>query len=94
MGTVVFPDADVKFFLDASVKVRARRRYEELKGKTSQTLSDIEEDIIKRDENDRSRKIAPLKKAEDAVLIDSTGKSAAGVVSIMLSHIEKIDKKL
>ncbi len=94
MGTVVFPDADVKFFLDASVKVRALRRYEELKGKTSRTLGNIEDEIKKRDENDRSRKIAPLKKAEDAVLIDSTGKSAGEVVRIMLSQIEKIDGKV
>ncbi len=92
MGTVVFPDADMKFFLDASVEERAKRRYEELKGKISQTFLEIKEDIKKRDKNDSTRKIAPLKKAEDAILIDSTGKSAKEVVRIMLSHIEKINK--
>ncbi len=61
MGTVVFPDADVKFYLDASDKVRAFRRYKELKAKTSQTLDEVEKDMKRRDENDSTRELAPLK---------------------------------
>ncbi len=88
MGTVVFPDADVKFYLDASDKVRAFRRYKELKAKTSQTLDEVEKDMKRRDENDSTRKLAPLKPAKDAVIIDSTDISAKKVVGIMMQYIE------
>lgn len=88
MGTVVFPDADVKFYLDASHKTRSLRRYRELKSETSQTLQDVEKDIKRRDKNDSARDLAPLRPAEDAVIIDSTHLSARDVVDRMLNVIE------
>ena len=88
MGTVVFPDADIKFFLDASHKNRALRRYREMEPETSQTLEDVERDMKQRDESDRSRELAPLKPAEDAEIIDSTDISANEVVKLMVSYIE------
>ncbi|MGA9520517.1 MAG: (d)CMP kinase [Myxococcaceae bacterium] len=73
IGTVVFPDADAKFFLEASPEARARRRYEELfqKGMES-SLEDVLKDQTQRDTQDASREIAPLKPADDAMRIDST----------------------
>jgi cytidylate kinase len=90
MGTVVFPDADVKFYLDASARTRALRRYEELKLEVSQSLDEVERDIQRRDHNDRNRDMAPLKPAADAIIIDSTDLSVAEVVERMLSYIKKI----
>jgi len=87
MGTVVFPDADVKFFLDASAKMRAKRRFEELKSKTPQSLKEVERDMKQRDHNDSTRQAAPLKPAPDAIIIDSTDLSAKQVVELMLTHI-------
>lgn len=89
MGTVVFPGADIKFFLDASRKTRALRRYKELSSKTFLTIEEIEQDINCRDENDRTRSLAPLKAADDAIIIDSTDLSADEVVELMLSHIDR-----
>lgn len=88
IGTVVFPDADVKFFLDAEPKERARRRYEELAEKHKEVdFEEIFEDVMKRDQNDRQRQLSPLQKAEDALLIDSTHRSAEEVVEEMLRII-------
>lgn len=73
IGTVVFPEAEVKFYLDASVRVRALRRYHDLRIKGVET--DIEatiQNIKDRDEKDRQRKIAPLRQGQDAIVIDST----------------------
>jgi CMP/dCMP kinase len=90
MGTVVFPDADVKFYLDASVRTRAERRHKELAGKKdSPGMEEIERDIRLRDSNDSGRSLAPLKPAVDAIIIDSTGLDIESVVKLMLSHIEK-----
>ncbi len=80
MGTVVFPDAAVKIFLDASLEKRARRRYREL-GDSGQRLDQVREDIRRRDENDRSRQLAPLKMADDAVRIDTSDLSIEEVLS-------------
>ncbi len=88
MGTVVFPDADVKFYLDASHKTRSLRRYQELKSETSQTLQNVEKDIKRRDKNDSARDLAPLRPAKDAVIIDSTHFSAQDVVDRMVNVIE------
>ena len=88
MGTVVFPDADVKFFLNASTRTRARRRFEELPSNSAQTLDDVERDIKQRDQNDSTRELAPLKPAEDAIIIDSTDLSVSQVVEMMVSHIK------
>jgi cytidylate kinase len=87
MGTVVFPDADVKFFLSASLKMRADRRYEELKAKTGQTREEVEKDMARRDKNDSSRDIAPLVPAKDAIMIDSTQLSAEEVVDKIIGKI-------
>ena len=88
MGTVVFPDADIKFFLDASHQTRALRRYREMEPNPSQSLEEVERDMMQRDENDSNRNLAPLKPAEDAKIIDSTDISASEVVELMLSYIE------
>ncbi len=73
MGTVVFPDAQVKLFLDASAQVRAQRRYNQLKEKgIDANISEIEREIRDRDDRDRNRSVAPLKPAEDAVCIDTS----------------------
>ena len=73
MGTVVFPDADFKFFVTASPEVRAQRRYKErIERNENVNREDVEADIRKRDEQDQSRKLAPLKPAEDAVVIDTS----------------------
>ena len=89
MGTVVFPDADVKFFLDAAARTRSQRRYEEQKSKSSQTLDEVQRDIQRRDRNDSTRDVAPLKPAVDAIIIDSTELNVDAVVDLMVSHIRK-----
>ena len=86
IGTNVLPDADVKIYLTASVETRAKRRYDELKEKgESCDLEEIARDIKDRDERDMTREIAPLKKAEDAVLVDSSDMSIEEVVSEICS---------
>ena len=81
IGTVVFPDADVKFFLEATSGVRARRRYEELFQKgTESSLDAVLADQTKRDRDDASRAVAPLRPAEDAVRVDSSGLPLSEVV--------------
>jgi CMP/dCMP kinase len=89
MGTVVFPDADVKFFLYADPTIRARRRYDELKAKsgTPPSLETVEQDMATRDQNDSTRQTAPLKPAPDAIPIDSSSMGIDGVVALMLEHI-------
>jgi len=88
MGTVVFPAADLKFFLDASASKRAERRFDELKSKNGQTLDEVERDIQQRDQNDSTREVAPLKPARDAIIIDSTDLTVEQVVELMMSHIK------
>lgn len=81
IGTVVLPDAEVKIFLTASSGVRAKRRYNELRQKGIDcNLKEIERDIIARDEQDMNREIAPLKQAEDAVLVDTSDMTIDEVV--------------
>jgi cytidylate kinase len=88
MGTVVFPAADVKFFLDASTRKRAERRFDELKSKSGQSLDEVERDIQQRDQNDSTREVAPLKPAPDAIIIDSTDLTVEQVVELMVSHLD------
>ena len=91
IGTVVFPDADVKFFLDASATERGKRRYLELKAKGMDVdLGQITREIEERDQQDRGREIAPLKKAEDALLIDSTVLNIEETIEQMVSVVEKV----
>lgn len=77
IATVVLPDADVKIFLTASKKSRAIRRYKELLSLGNENISfdDVYNDLVKRDNNDITREIAPLKKAKDAILVDSSNMS-------------------
>ena len=89
MGTVVFPDADLKFFLNASTRTRAQRRYAEQKSKSFQTLEEVQRDIQRRDRNDSTRDVAPLKPAADAIVIDSTEMNVDEVVDLMVSHIDQ-----
>lgn len=90
IGTCVLPDADVKVFLTASVRTRAERRYKELKEKGENVnLAEIEEDIRERDERDSTREIAPLKKAEDAVLVDSSRMTIQEVVRTIAALCRK-----
>lgn len=88
IGTVVFPDADKKFYLDASIQERAKRRYKELAQLgIGIDLKQIEQDIIIRDEKDKTRKVGALKKADDAVVIDTTNLSIQQVLQKVLSFI-------
>ena len=81
IGTVVLPDASVKIYLTADASVRAKRRYDELAAKGMQAdLSEIEKDIIERDERDMTREASPLRRAEDAILIDSSDLTIPQVV--------------
>lgn len=91
MGTVVFPDADFKFFITASPEIRAKRRYEERIARNEKVeRADVEADIIKRDEQDQSRALAPLKPAEDAVIIDTSEMDIDRVIERMVLTIETI----
>jgi cytidylate kinase len=91
IGTVVFPDADLKFYLDASAAERGRRRYLELKAKGMDVdLVRITGEIEERDQQDSSRTIAPLRKADDAILIDSSMMSIDQVIDRMLSEVAKV----
>jgi cytidylate kinase len=90
IGTVVFPGADVKFFLEAGAEERGRRRYLELREKGMDVdLDRITREIRDRDRQDSSRALAPLRKADDALLIDSTGLPIDEVLKIMLTGITK-----
>lgn len=91
IGTNVLPNAEVKIYLTASSKERAHRRYKELMEKGEQADFDkIEADIIERDERDMNRDIAPLKQAEDAILVDSSEMSIDEVVTTIMSVATKV----
>ncbi|MCI6858171.1 MAG: (d)CMP kinase [Eubacterium sp.] len=91
IGTNVLPDASLKIYLTASSEVRARRRYDELKEKGMDCdLAVIKEDIIARDKQDMEREIAPLCKAEDAVLIDSSDLSVPEVIDTVIAEFNKV----
>lgn len=92
LGTVVFPNADIKFFLTAREDVRARRRLKDLKEKfpnRAETFvyGQILAEIRKRDELDSTRKLAPLKRAEDAILIDTSDLTTEEVVAVLEKHV-------
>ena len=89
IGTCVLPNADVKVFLTASVQTRAKRRYDELCEKgIACDLKEIEADIEQRDYRDMTREIAPLKQAEDAVLVDSSCMTIEEVVDAIVKLCE------
>ena len=90
IGTVVFPDAKYKFYMDASLEERVKRRYEEFQSKNIPvSADDVESDVRERDESDKTRSVAPLKKAKDAVYIDTTNLGIEEVVKKVLSSIKK-----
>ena len=91
MGTVVFPDAGLKIFLDASPEVRAERRYKQLKEKgLDVNLAALVMDIRERDERDRTRAVAPLRAAGEAVVVDSTALSIAEVLDRVLEEVRRV----
>jgi len=90
MGTVVFPEADLKFFLTADLSTRALRRHRELEEKRSfQDFEEVKKDMARRDQNDSSRKEAPLRPADDAMMIDSTHLSVDEIIERMLDAVKK-----
>ena len=91
IGTVVLPNADLKIYLSASSKVRAKRRYLELleKGHTDLDINEIEDEIIKRDEADMNREISPLKQADDAYYLDTSDMTLEEVVSKILDMVKE-----
>jgi cytidylate kinase len=89
MGLVVFPEADVKFYLDARPEERGTRRYKELLNRgIFADLDRVREDTDRRDREDRNREVAPLQQAPDAITIDSTGLTPEEVVKKMLAKIK------
>ena len=90
MGTVVFPEAEVKFFLSADDEERARRRLVELPEDSGETFESVLADMKERDANDAGRAVAPLRPADDAIRIDSTGLGIEGVVEAMLAHVNRV----
>ncbi|TRZ50091.1 (d)CMP kinase [bacterium] len=90
IGTVVFPDADKKFYLDAHPEERVKRRHKELLELGQNIAShEVAEDIKNRDTIDSTRAVAPLKKAEDAIYIDTTAMTIEEVVKVVLNHIRR-----
>ncbi|EKD91875.1 MAG: hypothetical protein ACD_29C00330G0001 [uncultured bacterium] len=90
MGSAVFPDASVKFYFDASVKVRAKRRYNQLKQQGKDvSLCDVEMELKERDERDASRSASPLRPMKDAIILDTGNSSVEAVFEIVLQHVKQ-----
>jgi cytidylate kinase len=93
IGTVVFPDAEAKFFLTATAEVRARRRFEELVAAgRSVTLDQTLREVVARDTQDETRAVAPLRRAPDAMLVDSSLLTVDEAVAIMVDRVRAIDR--
>ena len=91
IGSVVFPNANVKFFMDADVKVRAKRRYDELmKNHKNISYNSVLNNVTNRDKKDTNRLIAPLKKVSDSIIIDTTDMSIDQAFYFMLNHLKNI----
>ncbi len=90
IGTVVFPKSFCKFFITASVDIRAERRLKQLQenGDTNVTIGQIVEDVRKRDETDMNRVVAPLKKAEDAMLLDTSHLNLEDIIKILSNEVK------
>lgn len=86
IGTHVLPDAELKWFITASVEERARRRYAEWKDKENASLETFIQEIADRDQQDETREVSPLRQAEDAVLLDTTGMAIPDVVSTIVER--------
>jgi cytidylate kinase len=90
-GSVVFPDADVKFYLDADLGERARRRYlEQAAGGKGGDLKKVREQMEARDRDDSERDVAPLTRPEGAIYVDTTGKGIDEVVETLKQHVERV----
>ena len=90
MGSVVFPDANLKFFLDAAPEVRAKRRHLELQKRGQEVnMHDLINDIVERDKKDRTRDLSPLIKTEDSILLDSTNLDQESILNEALQHIKE-----
>jgi cytidylate kinase len=93
IGTVVFPDADVKFYLDASPEVRARRRYGELRQQgNTYDFTMTQQEMTERDQRDSRRAHAPLRPAPDALVVDTTNLALAEVVDTLLQRVQAARK--
>ena len=91
IGTIVLPDANLKFFIDADLDIRAERRTKELlQAEQSVMFRDVLADMKARDDRDRTRSVAPLKAADDAITIDTSKMDASAVLALALSHINRV----
>ncbi|WP_027375135.1 MULTISPECIES: (d)CMP kinase [Chryseobacterium] len=91
IGTVVLPNADYKFFLTASIDERTNRRFLELKSLGIEAVREqVKQNLIDRDKIDSEREIAPLKQAEDAIVVDNSELTKEETIELILSHIQKI----
>ncbi len=91
IGSVVFPDAEVKFFLTASAEVRARRRYDELVARGEPAdYAQVLSEVVERDERDRNRAVAPLIQAADARLVDSTAMNLEQVIATIVEQVQEV----
>ena len=89
IGTVVFPDADLKFYMNADIGIRAKRRGLE---DSKENLEEVEKDLKRRDHHDSTRKESPLKKTEDAILLDTSSLSIDEQVNVVISEIKKLNE--
>jgi cytidylate kinase len=95
IGTVVFPDAELKIFLDASPEVRTERRWKEHQEKNERlTLPEVFDEVIERDKRDRERKVSPLVRASDAVLVDNTAMGIEETALLIVMLAQERDKEL
>ena len=95
IGTVVFPDAELKIFLDASPEVRAERRWKEHQEKGDKiSLQEVVEEVRERDRRDRERKVSPLIRAADAVLVDNTAMGIAETARIIVMLVKEREAAL
>ena len=95
IGTVVFPDAEAKFFLTASSEVRAQRRRDELAARgTPPSLADVLSEVNERDRRDTTRPVAPLRQAEDARLVDSSTLGVEQVVELIVAAVKSVERQL
>jgi cytidylate kinase len=95
IGTVVFPDAEAKFYLTASVEVRAQRRLDELAARgTPPSLQEVLNEVAERDRRDSTRPVAPLRQAEDAKLVDSSSLSIEQVVEQIVAAVQAVEHAL
>jgi cytidylate kinase len=95
LGTVVFPDAEAKFYLTADTIVRARRRWQELaeRGEPA-TLEQVHREVIERDQRDSTRAVAPLRQPEDAMLVDCSNLSVDEVVARIVARVREVERSL